>query len=135
MPGDMAVLTTTRLAIGLSSLAETADLSLIEIRARVSVLCDDDVATSDAEEAIVAADVVARLMGTFTSKDSYTKTADDWVMKHRLSASPILIKKAVAALDRILTKPSELLELWEESDTETDAWKRSVKALRSRLSG
>ncbi|MCD2467138.1 DUF4259 domain-containing protein [Streptomyces sp. NPDC055893] len=35
--------------------------------------------------------------------------------------------QAVAALDRILTEPSELLELWEESDGEE--WKAGVRKL------
>ncbi|MER5205249.1 DUF4259 domain-containing protein [Streptomyces sp. NPDC002825] len=40
---------------------------------------------------------------------------------------------AVEALDRILTEPSELLELWEESDGEE--WKAGVRRLRAVLAG
>ncbi|WP_318211435.1 MULTISPECIES: DUF4259 domain-containing protein [unclassified Streptomyces] len=41
--------------------------------------------------------------------------------------------QAVAALDRVLTEPSELLELWEESDGEQ--WKTGVRKLRAVLDG
>ncbi|MFB7589237.1 DUF4259 domain-containing protein [Streptomyces sp. NPDC056169] len=40
---------------------------------------------------------------------------------------------AVAALDRVLTPESELLELWEESDGEE--WKAGVRQLRAVLAG
>ncbi|XUM00439.1 DUF4259 domain-containing protein [Streptomyces venezuelae ATCC 10712] len=40
---------------------------------------------------------------------------------------------AVEALDRILVEPSELLELWEESDGEE--WKAGVRKLRTVLAG
>ncbi|MGW6390097.1 DUF4259 domain-containing protein [Streptomyces sp. NPDC055103] len=40
---------------------------------------------------------------------------------------------AVAALDRVLTPESELLELWEESDGEE--WKAGVRKLRAVLTG
>ncbi|WP_030321695.1 DUF4259 domain-containing protein [Streptomyces flavochromogenes] len=41
--------------------------------------------------------------------------------------------QAVTALDRTLTEPSELLELWEESDGEE--WKAVVRKLRAVLDG
>ncbi|MGW0120664.1 DUF4259 domain-containing protein [Streptomyces sp. NPDC003327] len=40
---------------------------------------------------------------------------------------------AVEALDRVLTEPSELLELWEESDGER--WKAGIRRLRAVLAG
>ncbi|MFE5732782.1 DUF4259 domain-containing protein [Streptomyces sp. NPDC056528] len=41
--------------------------------------------------------------------------------------------EAVAALDRVLVEPSELLELWEESGGEE--WKAGVRGLRAVLAG
>ncbi|MFE5796918.1 DUF4259 domain-containing protein [Streptomyces sp. NPDC056503] len=41
--------------------------------------------------------------------------------------------EAVAALDRVLAEPSELLELWEESGDET--WQAGVRELRAVLAG
>ncbi|NML49397.1 DUF4259 domain-containing protein [Streptomyces sp. R302] len=45
----------------------------------------------------------------------------------------LLRAEAVAALDRVLAEPSELLELWEESDGEE--WKAGVLKLRGVLAG
>ncbi|MFF5501961.1 DUF4259 domain-containing protein [Streptomyces roseolus] len=41
--------------------------------------------------------------------------------------------EAVAALDRVVAEPSELLELWEESDGEE--WKAGIRKLRAVLAG
>jgi hypothetical protein len=52
----------------------------------------------------------------------------------RIKAKPSasLISKTGRALDRILTEPSELIELWEESE-EVDAWRAAVNALKVRV--
>ncbi|MER8038343.1 DUF4259 domain-containing protein [Streptomyces hydrogenans] len=54
--------------------------------------------------------------------------------KEPLGALPEELRaEAVAALDRVLAEPSELLELWEESDGEE--WKAGVRKLRGTLAG
>ncbi|MFD8209002.1 DUF4259 domain-containing protein [Streptomyces sp. NPDC059695] len=54
--------------------------------------------------------------------------------KKPLPALPADLRPAaVEALDRILVEPSELLELWEESDGEE--WKAGVRKLRTVLTG
>ncbi|GGY66634.1 DUF4259 domain-containing protein [Streptomyces omiyaensis] len=54
--------------------------------------------------------------------------------KEPLGELPVSLRaEAVAALDRVLAEPSELLELWEESDGEE--WKAGVRALRGVLAG
>ncbi|WP_200424237.1 DUF4259 domain-containing protein [Streptomyces sp. NE5-10] len=54
--------------------------------------------------------------------------------KKPLGALPEELRaEAVAALDRVLAEPSELLELWEESDGEE--WKTGVRKLRGVLAG
>lgn len=54
--------------------------------------------------------------------------------KEPLGVLPVALRaEAVAALDRVLTEPSELLELWEESDG--GEWKAGVRTLRGVLAG
>ncbi|MFF2780045.1 DUF4259 domain-containing protein [Streptomyces sp. NPDC058052] len=54
--------------------------------------------------------------------------------KEPLGVLPVELRaEAVAALDRVLAEPSELLELWEESDGEE--WKTGVRTLRGVLAG
>ncbi|MFB7939638.1 DUF4259 domain-containing protein [Streptomyces sp. NPDC127049] len=54
--------------------------------------------------------------------------------KEPLGVLPAALRaEAVAALDRVIAEPSELLELWEESDGEE--WKAGVRALRGVLAG
>ena len=86
----------------------------------------------ESSQAIAAAEVVARLQGRFGIRNAYTKSIDEWITAHPLSVPTVVAQKAHAALDRILTQPSELLELWEESD-EFEAWRDSLTELRSRI--
>ncbi|MFF9341796.1 DUF4259 domain-containing protein [Streptomyces sp. NPDC014773] len=54
--------------------------------------------------------------------------------KEPLGELPVELRaEAVAALDRVLAEPSELLELWEESGGEE--WKAGVRKLRAVLAG
>ncbi|MEU2503614.1 DUF4259 domain-containing protein [Streptomyces sp. NPDC007863] len=52
--------------------------------------------------------------------------------KEPLGVLPVELRaEAVAALDRVVAEPSELLELWEESDGEE--WKAGIRKLRAVL--
>jgi len=53
------------------------------------------------------------------------------VETHPLEVSPDLVQNAVAAIERILRPPSELLELWEEADAME--WRKAVEDLRRRV--
>jgi hypothetical protein len=88
----------------------------------------------DAEEAIAAIEVIARLRGNFGERNSYTETTDNWVKAHPQQPPQDLVVLASKALDRILQPPSELLDLWQESD-EFEGWKSSVLDLKRRAGG
>ena len=83
-------------------------------------------------EALAAADIVARLMGRPGENTPYTKTIDEWVAALRITPSTQLIDKARRAVSRVLMEPSELVELWQESN-DFESWKASVEALSERL--
>ena len=50
---------------------------------------------------------------------------DKWVMSINEKPNSDLLSKAQRAIDRILSKDSELLELWQERD-ESEAWMASM---------
>ncbi|MDX2297534.1 MULTISPECIES: DUF4259 domain-containing protein [Streptomyces] len=78
-------------------------------------------------EAIAAAALVAAQCPGGEAVTSYGP-------KKPLGDLPVELRaEAVAALDRVLAEPSELLELWEESDGEE--WKAGVLKLRGVLTG
>ena len=108
------------------------DLGLIERTLDVALAADEGLDASDAEEALAAAETVARLQGHWGVRNSYTANVDAWVEKTGLPPSPTLASKAHAAIDRVLAETSEIVELWEESG-ELDEWKRVVDELRSRI--
>ena len=113
-------------------LEETSDLSYVrETIQRVLDSGDEPLDADVASEAIAAVEVVARLKGNFGLRDADSEATDTWVETHSQPPPPDLIVLAAQALDRILIQPSELLELWEESD-EFEAWKHAVSDLKRR---
>lgn len=114
-------------------LEETDDLLLVENTIEWVLSAGDDyLEAPDAEEALAAAEVIARLQGNWGLRNAYSEPVDKWVEQHSLKPPAGLARKARAAIDRILAPPSELLELWEESEVFAD-WKAAVLDLKSRV--
>jgi hypothetical protein len=86
----------------------------------------------DAEEGLAAADIVARLNGSPGARTAYTATIDAWVERSKSTPSEALIEKARRSITRILTEPSELLELWQDS-VDFEVWKWNVEEVSRRL--
>lgn len=116
-------------------LEEADDLSLVrETLARVFEEGDEYLDSDAACEALAACEVIARLKGNWGQRNAHTETVDEWVESHAITPPADLVEQAVAAIGRILTPPSELLELWEES-ADGDAWHQAVEKLRARVRG
>ena len=114
-------------------LAETNNLAAIEAALdKVLATGAECIEAPDAEEALAAAEVIARLQGNAGFSDAYIETINTWVEENKLNVSAALANKACSALERILLEPSELMELWEESD-EFGVWKSVVENLKSRI--
>lgn len=94
---------------------------------------DDELESTDSEEAIAACEVLAKLLGKGTQSDGYTQNVDAWVASLKLKPDSALLKKAQKALKRVAGKNSELRELWEEEGA--DDWKETIKALQAALDG
>lgn len=94
----------------------------------------DDLDADVASEGLAAAEVVARLRGNWGERNAYTETVDRWVESHPGEPPAGLVAAALAAVDRVLTAPSELLELWSESE-DFGRWQEGMAALRRRLEG
>ena len=109
-------------------LADTNDLSLIELTINRVLEADDYIEAPDASEAIAAIEVLAKLLGKGTQKDSYTSEVDVWVGSVSARPNAELLGKAGSAIDLILGNNSELAELWQEGGA--DDWISSVKKLR-----
>ncbi|MFO1410757.1 MAG: DUF4259 domain-containing protein [Steroidobacteraceae bacterium] len=99
---------------------------------RIVAAGEQYVDASDAEEALAAAETVARLKGTGGARSAYSEAVDHYVARARIKPAPALIAKAVEVVDRILREPSELLELWNEGD-EGASWQAELAGLRERL--
>jgi hypothetical protein len=114
-------------------LEDCNDLSFIEATLdRVLETADCYLEAPDASRAIAAVEAIARLQGNWGERSPYSEAVDKWVEKTKLTPSKVLVLKAHRAIERILSKQSELLELWQESE-EFENWRTAVRALRSRV--
>jgi hypothetical protein len=86
----------------------------------------------DAAEGLAAAEIIARLRGGNGSQTAYTAALDDWIKEAQVQVPDELVDRAKRAISRILSEPSELLELWTESE-ELDGWKGAIAAITQRL--
>ena len=84
----------------------------------------------DAENAIAAAEVVATLRGR--PAPSQPDSLRNWLEANYEEPPTDLIDKALRAIQRVQSPPSELLELWEES-AEFSAWQGFLEDLERRL--
>jgi hypothetical protein len=114
-------------------LGEVFDLSLIEgTLDRALAAGGEYLEAPDAEEALAAAEAVARMLGNFGVRNDYTQTMDDWVTYMNRLPPPDLVTKAQRIVARIQQQPSELLERWSKSD-KSEVWSRSLADLAMRL--
>ena len=114
-------------------LGEVSDLSLIEGTLNRALAAGGELLEApDAEEALAAAEAVARMLGNFGVRNDYTQTMDAWVTYMNRLPPPDLVVKAQRIVARIQEQPSELLERWAKSD-KAEAWSRSLADLTVRL--
>jgi hypothetical protein len=116
-----------------ATITETDDLSAVdEILESVMQVGSRYLEAPEASQAIAAAEAVARLQGNWGLRDAYSEDLDAWVERVKIVPSKELALKAKRALERIITEPSELLELWQEGD-ESEKWVDAVRELERRL--
>jgi hypothetical protein len=99
---------------------------------RVLAVLDSYLEAPDAEQALAAAEIVSRLRGGSGAQTSYSASIDEWILRQQAAPSEDLAEKARRCIVRILSEPSEALELWTGSG-EFEAWKTEIDGLSMRL--
>ena len=114
-------------------LEEVDDLSLVEAALDELEEVGNDYLDQDiACNALGACEVLARLLGHPGYTNAFTETVDQWVAGHKVKPPPSLLKRASAAIDRILGDESELRQSWEEGE-DAAPWRKAMEDLRGRL--
>ncbi len=114
--------------------ARSADFLLVEAALDNFLAAEaDELDAADAEEAIAAAEVVARAAGNWGVRSAYSKALDDWIERIGQSPARGLLTKAQRTVRRVRNEPSELRDLWSDSDGFAD-WQASLDELLARLS-
>jgi len=108
--------------------------SIDKVSEALSVVLDSDdyLESDEANEALVACEVVARLKGNWGAKSAYSEEIDKWIESVSIIPSGELISKAEKAISRILGENSELNELWNE-DGVNEKWHAEIKSLLERI--
>jgi Domain of unknown function (DUF4259) len=115
-----------------ADVASTGDVSILERTFDLILETEGHLEAPIASEALTAADIVARLRGRPGEQTAYTAEIDRWVAGLKLVPSDQLLEKARRSVERIMTAPSELLELCQESQ-DFASWKRTIDGLMNRL--
>ena len=114
-------------------LAIVKDLSLVSaVFAQVEETGEGALDSSLACEALAACEVIARLKGNWGTQNPLTETIDRWVESHKTLTPGDLVDDATRVIQRVLSPPSELAELWEES-SQGEEWRNSVQQLKARV--
>ena len=86
---------------------------------------------TDAEEALVAVEIVAASLGN--PAEDFPDELKGWLQRQSTEALRALVPDALDAIDRIIDpKQSELYALWDEQD-DAKAWLAHAARLKSRL--
>jgi hypothetical protein len=114
-------------------LENARDLALV--RGALQAILQSGTGPLDADlacEGLAACEVIARLKGQWGVRDAYTEEIDAWVVAHPTAPPPDLVPAATTAIDRVLSQPSELVGLWDET-AEGEQWRAAVADLRARV--
>jgi Domain of unknown function (DUF4259) len=112
---------------------ERGGLTLVEnVLEELLDMGDEYVEAPEAEQALVAAEIVAALAGRPAAE--YPDELTEWLDGLDAVPDSALVDTARRAVQRVLTPPCELLELWEEAgEDDYGEWRVGVEAIAARL--
>ena len=112
---------------------ERGGLALVEnVIEELLDMGDEYVEAPEAEQVLVAAEIVAALAGRPAAE--YPDELAEWLDELDAVPDAALVDTARRAVQRVLTPPSELLELWEEAGEDDYAeWRVGVEGIAARL--
>ena len=109
-----------------------AGLELIEAALTSALHAGDDfLEAPEGEEVLAAASILALIKDHSRIDDTTPEDLTAWLAAAP-SPSADLLETARQAVARVVTEPSELLDLWGDTE-ELEAWKAAVSALSTKL--
>jgi hypothetical protein len=115
----------------LQGLEGADDLSPIEAALAAVEATEGELEAPAACEALAAIELLAMRRG-HAPPHGAPEAAEDWVARLRRAPPEPLLRRALAALERIAGDGSELAALWDDSD-DAQAWRACLGGLRQRL--
>ena len=87
----------------------------------------------EAAQGLAAADIVSRLQARNVPADTGVPALQAWLEEADFFAGAMTVGRARAAVERVMQKPSELMELWSETGSLDPGWIRNISLLMCRL--
>jgi len=112
----------------LYDLEESEDLSLIEDTLEKSKT--DYLEAPEGCEILAASEIFLALLGN--KRKNLPEIAKEWLSNNKKLDPTKLKKKAIKAIDKVLSEDSELNELWQDSD-KYKAWRKNVEQMKTDL--
>lgn len=112
----------------LYNLEESEDLSVIE--EALENAKTDYLEAPEGSEILAASEIILALLGS--KRKGLPDNAKEWISNNKKLDPTKLRKKAIKAIDKVLSKNSELDELWQESD-DYKGWRKSVEQIKADL--
>ncbi|WP_423205430.1 DUF4259 domain-containing protein [Pseudomonas kribbensis] len=112
-------------------LSESSNLDLIQSALEDVIAADEYLEAPEADRGIAAAAVLALLNGQ-EIPGALDEAISTWVKSQTTKPSSVLLTKAQVVVERVLSKNSELVELWIESD-EYESWQDGLRLIKASL--
>lgn len=107
--------------------------SLEEALRRAVEVGEEYLEAPEGEQALAAADIVSRLRGRNVPADTGVAELAEWLEDVDFFVGKETVRRAGAAVARVMRKPSEVMELWSESGSLDATWAAAVSLLVRRL--
>ena len=116
-----------------SEVVDGSDLSPIEAAIEQVLLIDSDyLEAPEGSRALAASAILALLKNKDIELDDAGPDLERWIKQSGIKVPEGLLAKGRRAAQRVITSPSELMELWSDSG-ELEQWKASVETLIGKL--
>ena len=113
----------------LFDLEESTDLSTVELA--LSEADADYIEASEGCNILAVAEIILALQDK--ARPGLPEEAEKWVLENKNLDATHLNIKAAEAVDKILSKASELNELWQEAEEDYQAWVEDVTQIKMAL--
>jgi hypothetical protein len=108
------------------------DLAAVEAALDQALASTEALDSTTTAKAVAAAEILTLLVDRPSDETEYPDEVEEWAAESAHEPDDALLAKAIRALDRVVTQPSDLLDLWTKSEDFAD-WQAAIADAKRRL--